>query len=409
MRYAFWRRRKADDPNNPPRPKKKKSWIREWLDAALFAIIAATIIRTFFVEAYTIPSESMEGTMLVNDYLFVSKLSYGPRMPMTPLAVPLVHNTMPITGGKSYSDAVQWKYRRLPGFGHVERNDVVVFNFPNNDTTVLEAPDRDYYQFVREAGWQAVNANMTVITRPVDKKENYIKRCVAIAGDTLELRNKTLYINGRPGQTFPHAKVRCVLEIPQALDEDFIDQNGIEVEQYSSNGPNGYIYALNLQYGQMPLVQKLPGAVLKLRNVPPATQSMNPDHGGPTYPYDVANYNWNRDNYGPIVIPKKGATIQLTPQNISLYRRVIKNYEHNELAEQKGQILINGQAATSYTFKMDYYWMMGDNRDNSADSRYFGFVPEDHVVGKAWFVWLSYGQDGIRWRRIFRSVKTLEK
>lgn len=399
MRYAFWRR-KPLDPN--AKPKKKKAIWREWLDAALFAIVAATIIRTFFVEAYTIPSESMEGSMLVNDYLFVSKLSYGPRLPMTPLAIPLVHNTMPFTGGKSYSDAVQWKYRRLPGFGHVQRNDVVVFNFPNNDTTVVEAPDRDYYQYVRSMGWAQVRSEYTIITRPVDKKENYIKRCVGLPGDMLEVRDKIVYINGKPGQAFPHSKLRYFLSTPTPLSQDFIDDNNLDVKQ-----GDGHNYVVDLENAQVPMMQQLPGAQLPAQLYPKGLQEPSPQDW--TYPYDTVNYKWNRDNYGPFVIPQKGATIALTPQNISFYRRIIYNYEHNNLEDRNGQFFINGQPANSYTFKMDYYWMMGDNRDNSADSRYFGFVPEDHIVGKAWFVWLSYGKNGIRWKRIFRNIHTLEQ
>jgi len=398
--YRFWRRSNTETTTTTTK-KKKPKW-REWLDAALFAIVAATIIRTFFIEAYTIPSESMEGSLLVNDYLFVSKLSYGPRLPMTPLAVPLVHNTMPLTGGKSYSEAVKWKYKRLPGFGKVDRYDVVVFNFPNNDTVILEYPDRDYYQYVRSEGWASVHANYTVITRPVDKKENYIKRCVGLPGDKIELRDKQLFVNDKLSEQFPHVKELYEFATPTPLSEDFINEHGVEVR-----AQNGRQYILNLPNNQVAALQNLPGAALRPMTYPAGFQSPEPAEW--TYPYDTTDFKWNRDNYGPLVIPQKGTTVNLTPENISLYRRIIVNYENNTLEEKNGQFIINGHPEYTYTFKMNYYWMMGDNRDNSLDSRYFGFVPEDHIVGKAWFVWLSYGKSGLRWNRLFRSIHSLEQ
>ena len=387
-------------------PSKKKSVVREWLDAAVFAIVAATLIRTFFVEAYTIPSESMEGTMLVNDYLFVSKLSYGPRLPMTPLAVPLVHNTMPLTGGKSYTDAVQWKYHRLPGFGKVERYDVVVFNFPAGDTVAEEVQaNQDYYSLVRENkdNRDYVKANYTILTRPVDKKENFIKRCIGIPGDKIEVRDAVAWVNDQPSPTLPHSKLEYVVQTNGTmLPEDFIDDNNITVAY--AQLPT---YAVFLENDQVDLIKKLPMVVSVKPSLMPKGQTGEPRDWA--YPFDPTHFPYNRDNYGPVIVPKKGATVQISPENIALYRRVIANYEGNKLEENGRQILINGQPATSYTFKMDYYWMMGDNRDNSADSRYWGFVPEDHIVGKAWFVWLSYGKGGLRWSRLFRSIHTLEQ
>lgn len=396
MRLAFWRKNKES--------KKKKSVFREWFDAAIFAIVAATIIRTFFIEAYTIPTGSMEGSLLVNDYLFVSKVAYGPRVPMTPLAVPLVHNTLPVTGGKSYSDAVQWDYRRLWGFGDVERNDIVVFNFPNGDTVVAEAPDQDYYALVREYGRQRITGLNTIITRPVDKKENYIKRCVAVPGDKLEIRNGVVYINGKKGEVFPHAQSTYkVTTNGQAIPMDVLEEYDIETPAYGSN--NQYLYTL--QNEDIEVVRKLPQVIMvEPFNDPAGSIPRSP--GAWVFPHDTANYKWNKDNYGPLVIPKAGATVQLTPENISLYRRIIDIYEGNDFRESDSTFYINGKQASSYTFKMDYYWMMGDNRHNSADSRYWGFVPIDHVVGKASFVWLSH-EDGLRWNRLFRSVSSLSK
>jgi signal peptidase I len=397
MRLAFWKKKDKA-------VKKKKSKLREWLDAAVFAIIAATLIRTFLFEAYTIPSGSMENTMLISDYLFVSKLAYGPRIPMTPLAIPLVHNS--IFGMKSYTDIVHWKYHRLPGLGRVQRNDVVVFNGPAGDTALADNPEMDYYQACRAEGRDAVMLEHRVVTRPVDKKENLIKRCIGIPGDIVELRNGRVYVNGQPNMLFPHSKLNYVVRtdgMPPAVDDN------IEFVARKSN--TEYIY--NLENDQVDMMKKA-------HNVVSVDVSYEYPAGvAPALPYqwvfplDTVNFKWNRDNYGPITIPKAGVTVQLSPQNIALYRRVIANYEGNKLEEQNGKILINGKEATSYTFKMDYYWMMGDNRDNSLDSRYWGFVPEDHVVGKAWFVWLSYGKDGLfsdmRWSRLFHSIHSLEK
>lgn len=411
MRLAFWKKKKEQDPN-----KKKKPVWREWLDAALFAVIAATLIRTFFIEAYTIPSGSMEGTMLINDYLFVSKVAYGPRMPMTPLAVPLVHNTMPIFGGKSYSDAVQWKYRRLPGFGKVERYDVVVFNFPNNDTAMAIDPAQDYYAAVRMAGREAVWSQTEILTRPVDKKENYIKRCVGIPGDKIEVIDGVVYVNGQRGQIFPHQRMDYLVKVtPQfRYDPDYGEEHHILFR--SGNINDGFV--MEMEYETMSEVSRLPG-VTSVTTAVEAKGNITMS-GQAVYPQNTTLFQWNQDNFGPIIIPKKGMTINLTPENIAIYKRDIQVYEKNKFEVRDGKCFINDKEATQYTFNMDYYWLMGDNRHNSADSRFWGFVPEDHVVGKASFVWLSYGSNpenqvdaytkkGIRWGRLLRSVSALQK
>ena len=402
---AFFRKKETVTTTETTKKKKKSVW-REWLDAALFAIIAATLIRTFFFEAYTIPTGSMQNTMLINDYLFVSKLAYGPRIPMTPLAVPLVHNTMPIFGGKSYTEAVEWKYHRLPGFGHVERNDVVVFNGPSGDTSIADQGDLDYYQACRLYGRDEVFSRYKIVTRPVDKKENLIKRCIGVPGDVLEIKNTRVYINGAPNVLFPHSKLNYIVKtngVAPAVDDN------IEMVQMINNG--NYVYNLeNDEADDVKKASNVKSVELYLRD--PAGKAPS-EPGEWVFPLDTANFKWNRDNYGPLTIPKAGVTVALTPQNIALYRRIIGKYEGNTLEEQSGKFMINGKEATSYTFKMDYYWMIGDNRDNSLDSRYWGFVPEDHVVGKAWFVWLSYDDDGLlkgmRWKRLFRGIHTLEK
>ncbi|WP_222166150.1 signal peptidase I [Edaphocola aurantiacus] len=406
MKLAFWKKNR--DPNKP----KKPVW-REWLDAGLFAIIAATIIRMFFFEAYTIPTGSMEGTLKVNDYLFVSKMAYGARLPNTPLSIPLVHNTMPIFGGKSYSESVHWKYHRLPGFGKVKRNDIVVFNFPNNDTVVLEDPAQDYYQYVRVLGRDQVWNSRTIITRPVDKKENYIKRCVGVPGDKIEIKEGVLYVNDKPGEFHPHQKMDYMVTGTAQLSADFMEDNYIVFKGYTPNHEAVY----DMEYAASEKVKQVNGVT----SVKPYAMLAAGNPGAVdmwTFPFDTAHFKWNQDNYGSFIIPAKGTTVQLTPANIALYRRIIRVYEENPTFEEKdNQFFIAGKPITSYTFKMDYYWMMGDNRHGSADSRFWGFVPEDHIVGKASFVWLSYGngdgnvynKKGMRWGRMFRPVSILEK
>jgi signal peptidase I len=401
MRFAFW---KKQQDNQDIKTKKKKGVLREWADALIFAVVAATIIRTFFFEAYTIPTGSMEGSLLVNDYLFVSKLAYGPRVPMTPLAVPLVHNTMPITGGKSYTEAVKWDYHRWWGFGNIKRNDVVVFNFPNGDTVVAEQPDKDYYQILRDefgGNRELLKSQYTVITRPVDKKENYIKRCVGVSGDKIEVKDGLLYVNDQPAEKYPHSKLSYKIDTKAPGFNEFIEDNNMEVV-----ASNGVSYILHLANDQVENVKKQ--AMVKSVTLNLYPQGFTADGA---YPQDTAHFKWNRDHYGPIIIPKEGTTVTITTENISLYKRIIVNYEKNTLEQKGDKFIINGKETNTYTFKMNYYWMMGDNRHNSADSRYFGFVPIDHVVGKAFFVWFSNAKSlfEVRWNRLFRSIHSLEK
>jgi len=384
---------------------RKPAW-REWLDAGIFALFAATLIRSVACEAYTIPSGSMEGTLLVHDYLFVSKMAYGPRLPMTPLALPLVHNTFPVVGGKSYSEAVHWGYHRLPGFGHVQHNDVVVFNGPAGDTALVEDPEIDYYQACRLYGRDAVQAKYTIVTRPVDKKENLIKRCIGLPGDVVEIKDARVFVNGQPAAVFPHVKLNYIVKTNGNAP---VVADNVELLQRVNSG----LYFYNIANDQLDGVRKAQN-VLSVSRYESEHAGMAPAEAGEwVFPLDTVHYKWNRDNYGPVTIPRAGTTVALTAQNIALYRRIIANYEGNTLEERNGAFLINGQVATSYTFKMDYYWMMGDNRHNSLDSRYWGFVPDDHIVGKASFVWLSYGDGGpvadMRWGRLLRGISALEQ
>ncbi len=380
----------------------KKSVYREWIDAAAFAVVAATIIRTFVFEAYTIPTSSMEKTLLVNDFLFVSKFAYGPRIPNTPLAMPFMHHTIPGINTKSYVEWVHIPYTRWFA-SPVKRNDAVVFNFPAGDTLTKEFDSSiPYYDILREAkgNREEVWNTYTITTRPVDKRENYIKRCVAIAGDSIQIKGGILYVNGQPAYVSPTSATYYTVKTSSAWDETMLLDAGVRLNQ-KEDQPGSYdfqpmgsnAYKINLTIPELEIIKKLSGFVSADREI--LTNS--------TLPYDASVANWTPDNFGPLWIPKKGATVQLNKFNMAIYERAIRVYEANEVEQNNGKIFINGKEATSYTFKMDYYWMMGDNRHKSQDSRYWGFVPEDHVVGKASLIWFSW-DGGPRWKRMFRMI-----
>jgi len=390
------------------RVKIRKTPLREWVDAIIFAVIAASIIRIFMVEAYTIPTSSMEKSLLVGDFLFVSKLSYGPKVPNTPLAFPFVHHTLPLTAtAKSYVEWLKVPYYRFPGITDIKNNDVVVFNYPDGDTVALSVQNQSYYQLVRNYGRYRVwndKANFgDIVARPVDKRENYIKRCIAIPGDTLEIIDQVVYINGKVADLPVESQFKYIVRTdgtrinPMALDKLDI------TEEIGMAGPDEMVLTLTRE-----TAEKIKGFV----NVKEVKKIIQPKGFWQPYifPFDSV-YPWNVDNFGPLVIPKAGVTVQLNSKTILLYEKVIKNYELNNLEVEGNTILINGKPATSYTFKMDYYWMMGDNRHNSADSRFWGFVPVDHIVGKAVFVWLSLDNNKslfggkIRMDKLFRTIK----
>ncbi|MDP4151225.1 MAG: signal peptidase I [Bacteroidota bacterium] len=402
---------KKDKYIGPERVKKhKKSTAREWVDAAIFAVIAATLIRTFVFEAYTIPSGSMEKTLLVGDFLFVSKFSYGPRIPNTPLSVPFVHNTMPITNGKSYLEWIKLPYIRwFPA--KVNRGDVVVFNFPAGDT-LIDLPDygsKDYYYQVcrrlgngnQEAGRQIIMNDpdqYPLIVYPVDKQENYIKRCVAVSGDTLQIRDQVVYINGKVSPLPPESETDYIVTTGgQPLDETVMKEEynldiNDSIEFQALNTPNTYRMLLTAQARTKMTASGLAKSITPMI-----------DHVEGVFPYD-RRYPWTQDNFGPLWIPRKGVTLTLTAENYPKYERAIRVYEGNTLENRDGKFFINGEETNQYTFKMDYYWMMGDNRHESQDSRFWGFVPEDHVVGGAWRIWMSWDH-GVRWRRLFKKIQ----
>lgn len=382
--------------------KKKKTKKREWFDAIIFAVIAATIIRVFFIEAYTIPSGSMEKSLLIGDYLFVSKVNYGARIPITPIAFPFAHHTMPITGTKAYWDGVQWKYRRLPGLSDIKRNDVVVFNLPVGDTVALENQDPSYYNLVRELGWKAVNGQYTITSRPVDKRENIIKRCIGISGDIVSMKDGIVNVNGKiePLKNSGQMPYKIHLKIPDVNFDVFKDL-GFTVNEMEQIDANTYVANAT---------PKMINELKSLDFIKSVALAVKPEtiDDGDLFPLDP-NRKWNVDNFGPVKIPAKGWTVQLDSNTMPLYYRAIRTYEGNKV-EKKGDIwYINDKPATTYTFKMNYYWMMGDNRHNSTDSRYWGFVPEDHIVGKALFIWMSWDKDAsffykIRWKRLLRAI-----
>lgn len=405
VNWTFWKKRGV----------KKQTKFVEWVDAIIFAVVVTTIIRIFLFEAYTIPTSSMEKSMMVGDYLFVSKVAYGPKIPNTPIAMPFVHNTMPLTKStKSYSELIKWPYKRIAGLGNVERNDIVVFNFPTGDTVIIGAENPDYYAQMRALAdyydisipeaRELINERAEIIVRPVDKREHYIKRCVGLPGDTLTYRDGVLYVNGVQSESPENMQYNYIVTTSgTSLNKLKLKEIGISYDDMAGNSPYQY---------NLPLTGEMVTKLKEFPNVKSVERVVMREPSPEIFPFDTLNYKWSVDNFGPLYIPKKGESVKLTLQNLPLYERIIDVYEGNRLEVKNGVIFINGVAADSYTFNMDYYWMMGDNRHGSADSRFWGFVPEDHVVGKAWCVWLSLDKDNsffkaVRWNRLFRKADKL--
>ncbi|MDR3251829.1 MAG: signal peptidase I [Tannerella sp.] len=405
------------------------------IDDLLFALIAVYIINIFVFQNYQIPSSSLEKTLLVGDYLFVSKLSYGPRVPNTPISFPLVQNTLPVLNCKSYLDWPEWGYKRVKGLGEVKRNDIVVFNFPAGDTVALKVQNPDYYSLLKIYGREAIRLNGEsfgeILYRPVDKRENYVKRCVGMPGDSLQVIDNRIYIDGKILENRKNVQYVYFVEtdgtlikeemfrrlnvsrddrmlVSELTEETGYYHQSLQHIGFTPNAEGRYnpIYRLPLTVEAHAIVAKMPSVRKTL---------IEPDNfGGYVYPIDYET-GWTRDNYGPVWIPRKGATITLDEKNLALYHRCIRNYENNTLEiRPDGTAVINGEATDTYTFRYDYYWMMGDNRHCSADSRSWGFVPEDHIVGKPILVWLSLDKDRglfdgrIRWRRMFRMVDSFD-
>ena len=426
IKWQWWR-----DSERPVR------FIMSWIDALVFALVAVYFINQFFFQNYVIPSSSLEKSLLTGDYLFVSKVSYGPRIPQTPLTMPLTQHTLPVFDCKSYIEWPHWDYRRVEGLGKVKLNDIVVFNYPAGDTLVT-APQyqaADYYQMCYAFGYQLIENGPvvdslsleqqrkwyelvyntgrnyilqnkpvygSVITRPVDRRENYVKRCVGLPGQTLQIKNRVVYLDGKANKEPDNVQYTYYVKLKQNIPEELLEQLGISMEDLSSLNETGCI----------PLTSKAAKVLSKRKDVVSSIRINDDEMTGDLYPLN-ANTGWTRNNYGPIWIPQKGKTIHLDLKNLPIYERPISVYENNDLKVKDGKIFINGKQTNTYTFKMDYYWMMGDNRHNSADSRYWGFVPEDHVVGKPIFIWWSSDPDrngfsGIRWSRIFSFVDNIK-
>lgn len=392
--------------------------ICSWVDAIVFALVAVYFIFLYLFQNYQIPSSSLEKSLLVGDFLFVSKVAYGPRVPNTPLSFPLVQHTFP-WGGKSYFEKPQWDYKRLKGLGKVERGDIVVFNFPAGDTVAVKQQNPDYYTLCYYYGREVVNQRSDIfgdiIWRPVDRRENYVKRCVGVPGDTLSIVNNQIYINGKELPDNEGVQYNYYVQTTGAvITSKTFDKLGISKEDRlllnpSTNVGQQEFQAMGLDVSRpvyhLPLTRQMKADLMAMSIID--TIIIEPDwRGGDVYPLGAKP--WTRDNYGPIYMPKKGETLAINVDNYAIYERVIRNYEHNSIEMKDSVVYINGAPANEYTFKMDYYFMMGDNRHKSADSRYWGFVPEDHIVGQPVVVWLSLNKDKgwfdgkIRWNRFFK-------
>ena len=399
VKWLFWKKNYKEG--------EKRNAILDWLDAIIFAVVVVTFINTFFFQAFKIPSSSMESSLYTGDHLFVSKLAYGPKLPQTPLTIPFTHNV--IAGRESYSTALQNDYRRLKGFGHVKTGDYVVFGFPHGDTVLVREPAADYYAYVRALGKEYVERTYGPIkVRPSDKKDHYVKRCVAVAGDTLTIKDGQVYVNSVAQENWPGVQnsYRVVTD-GKRINPKNLDKLGVNIRElwYHPELPG---------YPEMPLTAQMLEKVQSYANVVSVTRNVDvyppdyPDSDVTIFPFS-SDYKWTRDNFGPLWIPAKGVEVELTMENLPLYKRIITSYEGNTLEIKDGKIFINSEEARSYTFQQDYYFMMGDNRHNSLDSRYWGFVPEDHIVGKPALIWLSIDgnkrfPNNIRWRRFFKFV-----
>lgn len=357
------------------------------ISSLLFAIVVATFVHTYFIQPFTIPTSSLEKTLLVGDFLFVSKVNYGARTPMTTVALPMVHDTIPLTKKKSYLTWPELPYFRIPGFQKVERNDIVVFNWPI-DTV---------YKFRDQSGLR--------VDKPIDKKSNYVKRCVGVPGDQFEIKDGIVFVNGKelilPERARPQFSYKVALDGKTPIDFEYLlqDMDITDGAGFMDAEKRDTLFIAALTAANAERLQKIPGITGVQKIISKEVESGIFPHIN----------KWNRDNFGPIYIPQQGKTVALNLETLPFYKAIITDYEKNDLKVTGSEIRINGKIATSYTFQQNYYWMMGDNRHNSEDSRYWGYVPENHIVGKPTFIWMSYdsnakGLKKIRWERLFTTV-----
>ena len=377
----------------------------ELADTFVLALFLAIFIRTFFLEVFVIPTESMEKTLMTGDFIFVSKLHYGPRMPVTPLGIPFTHNTIPGTKTKSYLSFLKLPLKRLGGFRDIKRNDVLVFNLPVGDTVMASNPQQDYYQLKRKKSYDFNANNIKKHYHPIDKRDYYIKRCLGLPGDTLFIKqgkvfiNKKYYTDPKKLQHTYYVKTNDK-EIP----DDKLKELGVWKGDINLNKAT-WLY-------EMPLTENMARELAKYDGVQGIRKQEKVEAS--VFNYTIFPYSnfylWTEDNYGPVIIPKKNDTVMLNARNICLYERIIETYEKNKPEVKNDKVFINGKQTDKYVFKKDYYFVIGDNRHNSFDSRYWGFVPFDHIVGKAIFVWFSVdrhetGLRKIRWKQLFKIIR----
>jgi signal peptidase I len=356
--------------------KKKKSHIREWTEAIAVAFLSVIILKAIVFEPFAIPSDSMSGTLMAGDYVVVNKLRFGARLPITPLTIPFTHQT--IFGVQSYSDILQWPYMRIPGYAEIERNDVIVFNFPAENEFPMDGRPNEY---------------------PTDHKTHFIKRCIAIPGDTITIKDKVVYINGKELPAPAKAVFNFVIKADTSK-KDSLNFNSLGMVRESQQGKYAY-YTITLRQSTADSLKLNPNIISVEPELSPAGS-----YDETVFPHEE-KLSWNLDNFGPLVVPKEGMTITLHPDSLSLWEHIIVNYEHNEMQVNGDSVFINGSYAPTYTFKMNYYFVMGDNRHFSMDSRYWGFVPEDHIVGIATTILFSYDRNAgsVRWDRLFEGIE----